>query len=57
MENSIGMILLYEKNRPDGRKYKGQWKNGKQEGKGIFVAPDGQEKEGTWKEGSKIEWI
>ena len=42
--------------RPDGRQYKGHWKNGKQDGKGIFVAPDGAEKEGIWKEGSKIEW-
>lgn len=33
--------------------YKGEWKNDKQEGKGIFVGLVGGQYEGEWKNGQK----
>ena len=35
---------------PDGRKYIGEWKDGKQHGKGMFIK-DGKKKEGFWEMG------
>ncbi len=35
---------------PDGSKYKGEMKNGKRHGRGIFVRPDGMKYEGEWKD-------
>lgn len=42
--------------RPTGQKYVGEWKNGKQHGKGKFYADDGQMKEGEWKNGINSKW-
>jgi hypothetical protein len=36
---------------PDGRKYDGEWKEGKQEGHGVHTWPDGRKYDGEWKEG------
>jgi hypothetical protein len=40
----------------DGRKYEGQWLNGKQHGEGKYVLPDGKEKIGIWENGKRIKW-
>jgi len=42
---------------PDGRKYKGNWVNGKQHGRGIYVANNGVEREGEWIEGKRTKWL
>ena len=41
--------------RPDGRKYVGQWKNGKQEGKGAYTNAKGETKDFEWRDGKKLE--
>lgn len=44
--------------RADGRKYKGNWKNGKQHGEGEFlVANSDVWKKGVWEDGKRIRWI
>lgn len=43
--------------RADGRSYKGPWKNGKQDGEGIFIDSHGQEKKGVWVMGRRTQWI
>ena len=43
--------------RPDGRKYEGQWHNGKQHGEGVYITAQGQRKKGEWKEGKRVRWI
>ena len=42
---------------PDGRKYIGEWKGGKQHGVGTYISKDGIEKQGEWQHGKKIKWI
>ena len=42
---------------PDGRKYRGGWKDGKQHGKGFYSNNNGKEKEGEWVDGKRIRWI
>ena len=41
--------------RPDGKKYVGQWLNGKQHGKGAYTNIKGETKECEWKEGKRVE--
>ena len=36
---------------PDGRKYVGEWKDGKQNGQGKMTSPDGEKYEGKFKDG------
>jgi len=43
--------------RADGRKYRGQWFEGKQHGKGTFIKQNGEEREGEWVEGKRVRWI
>jgi len=38
---------------PDGRKYVGEWKDGKQHGQGTFTSSDGRKYEGEWKDGKQ----
>lgn len=42
---------------PDGRCYKGQWKNGKQHGEGLFISPEGIQRKGEWKLGKRMHWL
>ncbi len=42
---------------PDGRKYTGEWKNGKQHGIGKYLGSSGQEREGRWKKGKRVKWF
>ena len=42
---------------PDGRKYDGEWLNGKQHGVGIYHTSKGEIKKGEWKEGKRIKWV
>jgi len=41
--------------RPDGRKYEGEWKDGKQCGKGTYYNNKGEIITGEWKDGKRIE--
>ena len=36
---------------PDGAKYVGEWKDGKQNGQGTLILPDGDKHVGLWKDG------
>ena len=38
----------------DGREYRGQWKNGKQHGKGTLVDKDGNMTVAEWIEGKRV---
>ena len=50
------MVILIKK-RNDGRKYKGNWKNGKQHGDGEFFNPkENVWKKGIWSEGKRVKW-
>lgn len=40
---------------PDGRIYKGEWKNDKRHGQGTLRFPDGRIKKGNWKNGNFVE--
>jgi hypothetical protein len=40
--------------RPDGKKYAGMWKNGKQHGDGSITMPNGETKEGVWQDGKQV---
>ena len=43
---------------PNGNKYLGSWKNGKQNGQGIyFDKEDGSRKQGVWENGTRKKWI
>ena len=42
---------------PDGRKYDGEWKNGKQHGVGVYTSASGKTKKGQWSEGKRIAWL
>ena len=53
--NGKNRALLYV--RPDGRRYEGEWANGKQHGKGTYTNAKGQRKEALWKDGKKDKWI
>lgn len=35
----------------DGRRYEGNWSNGKQHGEGKYILPNGTIKIGIWQEG------
>jgi hypothetical protein len=39
---------------PDGRRYDGSWKNGKQDGEGQYTSEDGITITGLWKDGIQI---
>jgi len=41
---------------PDGRKYEGQWKDGKQHGTGTYTTAKNETREGEWEEGKRIRW-
>ena len=43
--------------RPDGKKYDGQWLNGKQHGRGTYYSVRGDKREGVWKEGKREKWL
>jgi hypothetical protein len=42
---------------PDGRKYRGQWKNGKQHGEGIYHSSKGEVRKGQWADGKRLQWL
>jgi len=44
-------------NRPDGRKYDGEWLDGKQHGTGTFISAVGVNKIALWSEGKVVRWI
>ena len=52
----IRLNIYREFEWPDGRRYKGEWKNGKQHGKGIFINDKGETRSGLWEDGKRIEW-
>jgi hypothetical protein len=42
---------------PDGKKYEGQWLQGKQHGEGKIVNSKGKSRRGIWEDGNRISWI
>lgn len=57
MESSTGKSDQSDIRRPDGRKYDGQWLNGKQDGVGSYTTASGKTKQGQWKEGKRMAWL
>lgn len=49
--------MIIVDNRPDGKKYIGEWFDGNQHGFGIYEFPDGQRREGEWKDGKRVRWV
>jgi len=43
--------------RPDGRKYEGEFSEGKQHGEGLFTEIGNQPKRGLWKDGKRTHWL
>jgi hypothetical protein len=43
--------------RPDGRKYDGEWHDGKHQGKGFFILANGKKREAEWSNGKRVRWI
>lgn len=41
----------------NGKQYIGEWKEGKQHGKGKIMLMNGEKKEGEWENGKRIRWI
>lgn len=41
----------------DGKKYEGQWLNGKQEGIGKYIYPTLEERWGMFADGKKVRWL
>ena len=52
MEYLNGIKLV--NNRPDGRKYEGEWLNGKQSGSGTYYTEKGEVITSIWKDGKRI---
>ena len=48
---------MFVGDRPDGRKYEGQWMNGKQHGEGVYTTSNGRTKRGKWVDGKRTQWI
>lgn len=44
-------------NRPDGNKYEGEWKDGKQDGHGWYTNKKGDRREGIWSKGKRVKWL
>lgn len=42
---------------PDGRLYKGYWKDGKQHGRGQYKGTNRVTKEGEWCDGKLVKWM
>ncbi|MCB0369947.1 MAG: hypothetical protein KDD45_11055 [Bdellovibrionales bacterium] len=40
----------------DGRVYEGEWKNGKQHGRGVFRKKN-MAREGIWEDGERVKWL
>ena len=47
----VSELYLNRKYRPHGHKYIGEWENGKQHGKGVFISKSGTRREGEWFKG------
>ena len=50
---NLSLITL----RPDGKKYDGGWKDGKQHGQGKYTNSKGVEREGIWENGKRTKWL
>jgi hypothetical protein len=52
------MVMNYINDRPNGKKYRGNWKDGQQDGEGEFFHPERNKwKKGLWHEGKRIKWL
>jgi len=40
----------------DGRKFDGEWKNGKQHGPGLYTNIKFESRKGIWKNGKLLKW-
>lgn len=41
----------------DGRRYEGNWQNGRQHGEGKYILANNTVKVGIWEDGKRIRWI
>jgi hypothetical protein len=52
------MVCKLSNVRPNGNKYVGSWKDGKQHGVGVFFnVKDKSKRQGEWKIGKRVRWI
>lgn len=49
--------LFNNSNRPDGKKYKGRWVDGRQHGIGTYITSNGQHRDGEWVQGKRARWL
>ena len=49
------VLCLRIKNRPDGKKYEGNWAKGKQHGRGVYTNRKGEIVEGEWNQGRRLD--
>lgn len=52
MKEGFGILVW-----PNGRKFEGSWKQGRQHGEGKFTLNNGKAKQGIWNEGVRLRWI
>lgn len=41
----------------DGKKYQGEWVDGKQHGVGYYTNANGVSKKGEWSKGKRLKWL
>ena len=46
---------MVEEYRPDGRKYEGEWRDNRQNGRGLYFTSKGIAEEGIWENGKKLD--
>lgn len=47
-------FILSKQHRPEGKRYEGEWKNGKQSGKGTYRNAKGETIVGEWIDGKRV---
>jgi hypothetical protein len=56
-KQAASFLFILIRYRPDGRKYDGEWKNGKQHGIGVYQSASGKTKKGEWADGKRVAWL
>ncbi len=52
MKDGYGVFIW-----PDGRKYEGYWREGKQHGEGNYYTAKGKMRRGQWENGKRVAWL